>query len=112
MVTFGTRGSQRFWKLFRGSSKGRVEVYTTWPRMPPFSPAMYGVLPQSSISNWLTPPCHPSTTTLPGSIRPVEGVAELPAAIPPGQAAVAQYTDPGYLRAAGRGKLSFEFSIP
>src|SRR6516225_4928123 len=110
MVTFGTSGSQRFWKFIRGSSKGRVEAYTTWPTMPPFSPGMYGVLPQSSISNWLTPPCHPSMVTLPGSIRPVE----VPVAVanPPGHDALAQYTEPGYLRLVGSGKLSCEFNIP
>src|ERR1700675_3558108 len=131
MVTLGTKGSQRFWKSSCGSLKGRVVAFTTWPRMPPVSPAMYGVLPQSRILNMLTPPCQPSTSTLLGSMRPVDKpvqVEVLPSAfmvqltgalLPPPCAALklvfahcgspaAQYTVPGYCKEVGRENVSFE----
>src|ERR1700722_5065513 len=72
MVTLGTSGSQRFWNSSCGSLNGRVVAFTTCPRMPPVSPATYGVLPQSSMLNSLTPPCQPSTSTLLGSMRPLD----------------------------------------
>src|ERR1700722_9634825 len=132
MVTLGTSGSQRFWNSSWGSLNGRVVAFTTWPRMPPVSPGMYGVLPQSTMLNSLTPPCQPSTSTLLGSMRPLDrpvqvdvrpsalatqvSAALLPALIPKLLFAhcgspTAQYTVPGYHNDGGSEKVSFEFKI-
>src|ERR1700692_1993077 len=109
----------------RGSLNGRVVAFTTWPRMPPVSPAMYGVLPKSRISNSLTPPCQPSTSTLLGSMRPVDSpvqlevtpsglVVQVSGALAPPLATrlffehcgspAAQYTVPGYCNDGGGGE--------
>src|ERR1700730_4819230 len=116
MVTPGTRGSQMFWLRMLGSSKGRVDAYTTWPRTPPVSPGSYGSLPQSIMLNSLTPPCQPSVTTEPGSIRPVEPPGPPPlglvAKFTSVHSALAQYTAPGTRRLLGTEKLSFELRIP
>src|SRR5215469_9649601 len=74
MVTFGTSGSQLVCSSSCGSSKGRVEAYTTCPRMPPFSPAAYGFLPNSMNSFCPGKPCQASLTTQGGSMRPVESI--------------------------------------
>src|SRR6202790_2074317 len=110
MVTFGTIGSHTFCTSSCGSSKGRVEEYTTWPRTPPVSPGSYGSLPQSIMLNSLTPPCQPSVTTEPGSIRPVEPPGPPPlglvAKFTSVHSALAQYTAPGTRRFVGTEKLS------
>src|SRR3979490_1378758 len=116
MVTPGTRGSHKFWNSWFGSSKGLVEEYTTWPRTPPVSPGAYGSLPHSTMLHSPTPPCQPSVTTVPGSIRPVEPPGPPPlglvAKFTSVHSALPQYTAPGTRRLVGTGKLSFEFRIP
>src|SRR5882762_10210631 len=106
MVTCGICGSQLSCRSNDGSSNGRVEAYTTWPLMPPFSPAAKGILPNSM--NELCPenPCQPSVRTQGGSTRPVDP----PAVSPAGQSAFAQYLAPGTRRAAGRGTCSEVFA--
>src|SRR6267143_5466741 len=76
MVTFGTCGSQLSCRSNCGSSNGRVEAYTTWPWMPPFSPAAKGFLPNSMNEFCPEKPCHPSLRTPGGSMRPVESCVE------------------------------------
>src|SRR5882762_449012 len=76
MVTCGICGSQLSCRSNDGSSNGRVEAYTTWPLIPPFSPAAYGSLPNSMKLFWPGKPCQPSTPTQGGSIRPVESLVE------------------------------------
>src|SRR2546430_15028230 len=72
MVTPGTSGIQLVCSSSCGSSNGRVEAYTTWPRIPPFSPAAKGVLPNSTNEFCPEKPCQPSLRTQGGSMRPVE----------------------------------------
>lgn len=132
MVTPGTSGSQLVCSRSCGSSNGRVEAYTTCPRMPPFSPGLYGVLPNSTKEFWPEKPCQPSLTTHGGSIRPVESVVEqvvtpvvglvvqeLGASLLLGpflidllvQSAVAQYTAPGTRKFVGTDTCSTVFAI-
>src|SRR5260221_10726102 len=72
MVTCGMSGSQLSCRSNCGSSKGRVEAYTTWPWIPPVSPGTYGVLPNSMNWFWPEKPCQPSRCTHGGSMRPVD----------------------------------------
>src|SRR6202158_6038616 len=78
--------------------------------MPPFSPVAKGALPNSMNEYWPRKPCQPSVVTDGGSIRLVDGVAELLAGPflieAPVQSAVAQYTAPGTRRFVGRWNVS------
>src|SRR5207249_9952046 len=130
MVTPGTSGIQLVCSSSCGSSNGRVEAYTTWPRIPPFSPAAKGFLPNSMNEFCPEKPCQPSLRTVGGSIRPVERSGEQVVAPVvglvvqllggsllgvridlPGQSALAQYTEPGTRRATGTDTRSAVLAI-
>ena len=132
MVTPGTSGIQLVCSSSCGSSNGRVEAYTTWPRMPPFSPAAKGFLPNSMNEFCPEKPCQPSLVTHGGSMRPVDSLVvqvvapvegeivqalgglllPAPAVIEwPLQSAPAQYTAPGTRSAAGTDTVSKVFAM-
>src|ERR1700686_3769511 len=84
--------------------------------MPPFSPGMYGVLPNSRKLFCPEKPCQPWLRTHGGSIRPVETllVADVlgPFAIEKVlQFALSQYTAPGTRRLTGREAASTVFAL-
>src|ERR1700674_5694162 len=113
MVTFGTCGSQLSCRSSCGSSNGRVEAYTTWPWMPPFSPAAKAFLTNSMNEFWPEKPCDPSLSTQAGSMRPVEPfptAGSNPRSLAR-QSADAQYRAPGTRSARGTETCSAVFAM-